>query len=384
MEAKEIVTQINTQFEQMKSVLETRVAEEVKKFGAPLGETKAAIDGFNARIDALEAKLKRPAVAVAGSVEMTEHDEQYRKAFNSYFRKGEKNVSELEMKTLTSDSNPDGGFLLPRNVRAGIVERLQQFSPIRTLASIETIGIGDSLDVPKEGATNFDAGWTSERGTRSETASGTFGLDNVPTFEQYAKPKASQKMLDDSAFDVEAWITRKVDQRFAIIEGTAFVNGNGVTQPEGLMSNADILSVNSGDAATLTADGVINLYHALPEPYAVRSTFLMRRASVGIIRTFKDPATGAYLWQPALQAGNPASILGQPYMEAIDMPAVAGGAFPILFGDFKSGYLIVDRMGVRVLRDPYSSKPFIEFYTTRRVGGQVILAEAFRKQKVSA
>lgn len=382
MEAKEIVTQINTQFEQMKSLLESRVAEEVKKFGAPLGDTKAAVDGFNARLDALEAKLSRPARS-AGAVEMTEQDEQYRKAFAQYFRKGDQKLTEIEIKTLASDSDPDGGYFLPKNVRAGIVERLQQFSPIRELASIETIGIGDSLDVPKEGATNFDAGWTSERSARPETVSGTFGNDNIPTFEQYAKPKASQKMLDDVAFDVEGWISRKVDQRFAILEGTAFVNGNGVTQPEGLMTNADIAAVNSGSGTTLTIDGLYALYHALPEPYAVRATFIMRRATVGVVRTLKDATSGIYAWQPALGVGNPATILGQPYREALDMPAIAGGAKPILFGDFKSGYQIVDRMGVKVLRDPYSSKPFVEFYTTRRVGGQVILAEAFVKQNIA-
>jgi HK97 family phage major capsid protein len=268
-------------------------------------------------------------------------------------------------------------------VRAGIIEKLVEISPVRALASIETIGVGDSLDVPKEGSTNFDDGWVAERQDRPETATGTFALDQIPTHEQYAKPRATQKMLDDNTFDVEGWISRKVQERFAKREGTGFVSGNGVTQPEGLLTNADIAFVVSGDANLLTPNGIIDLYHDLPEPYANNATWLMKRGTVKAIRQFKD-TTGQYLWQPALADKTPSTILGQPYREAIDMPAVAANAFPIIFGDFKAGYAIVDRMGIRVLRDPYSAKPFVEFYTTRRVGGQVVLAEAFRKQKVSA
>lgn len=381
MEIKQVVDQLNREFTELKSVLEGRAAEEKTRYGQMLGETKAKLDAINDRIDQLDVKLQR--VPVATATQDTAADAEYKTAFTKYFRKGEKALNEAEFKALTTDADPDGGYFVPRNVRAGIIEKLVEFSPVRELATIETIGSGDSLDAPKEGSTNFDSGWVGERQDRAETTTGTFALDNIPTFEQYAKPRASQKMLDDSAFNVEAWITRKVQQRFGKLEGTGFVSGNGVTQPEGILTNADIAEVKSGDANLLTPDGVISLYYALPEPYAANGTWIMRRATVKAIRLFKDQ-NGQYLWQPALSASSPSTILGQPYREAIDMPAVAAGTYPVVFGDFRAAYVIVDRQGVRVLRDPFSAKPMVEFYTTRRVGGQVVLAEALVKQKVSA
>jgi HK97 family phage major capsid protein len=382
-ELKETIEKLNREFGEFKGVLEGRAAEEQRKFGETLGETKAKLDAINTRIDQLDVKVQRHQVTAPDRAEESQKDREYRAAFNKHFRKGEKGLSEIELKALATDSDPDGGYFLPRNVRAGIIEKLVEVSPVRELATIETIGVGDSLDVPKEGSTTFEDGWVSERQDRPETGTGQFALDQIPTFEQYAKPRATQKMLDDVAFDVEGWISRKVQQRFGKREGTAFVSGNGVTQPEGLLTNADIVAVNSGDANLLTPDGVISLYYELPEPYAVNATWLMRRGTVKSIRLFKDQ-NDQYLWQPAMSDKTPSTILGQPYREAIDMPAIAAGNFPIIFGDFKAGYVIVDRQGIRVLRDPYSAKPFVEFYTTRRVGGQVVLAEAFVKQKVSA
>jgi HK97 family phage major capsid protein len=382
-ELKETIEKLNREFGEFKGVLEGRAAEEQRKFGETLGETKAKLDAINTRLDQLDVKIQRHQVTALERGEESQKDREYRAAFNKHFRKGEKGLSDIELKALATDSDPDGGYFMPRNVRAGIIEKLVEISPIRALATVETIGVGDSLDVPKEGSINFDDGWVAERQDRPETATGTFALDQIPTFEQYAKPRATQKMLDDVAFDVEGWISRKVQQRFGKREGTAFVSGNGVTQPEGLLTNADIVEVVSGNATLLTADGIINLFHELPEPYAVQATWVMRRKTVGDIRKFKD-SQGQYLWQPALGEKSPSTILGQTYREAIDMPLVGAGTYPILFGDFKSGYVIVDRQGIRVLRDPYSAKPFVEFYTTRRVGGQVVLAEAIVKQKVSA
>jgi HK97 family phage major capsid protein len=382
MEIRQIVETMNRAFEEFKATI-ARGEDEQKKFGHRLAETDAKLAKINDRFDALEVTLQRATVAQNGNGNERPEDAEYRKAFARYFRKGEKGLSELELKALATDSDPDGGYLLPRNVRAGIIERLVEISPVRALASIETIGVGDSLDVPKEGSTVFDDGWVSERQDRPETATGTFALDQIPTFEQYAKPRATQKMLDDSSFDVEGWIARKVEQRFAKREASGFISGNGVTQPEGLLTNADVAIVNSGDANLLTPDGIVKLFYALPEPYAANGTWLLRRGTVQAIRLFKD-TTNQYLWQPALGEKAPPTILGQPYREAIDMPVVAANAFPIIFGDIRSAYTIVDRQGVRVLRDPYSAKPFVEFYTTRRVGGQVVLAEAIVKQKVAA
>ena len=375
---KGAVDEMNRAFNEFKEV-HARGEAEVKSHGTMLGETKAKLDAINTRLDQLDVKLQRPTVGTTG--EESVNDRQYKAVFEKYFRTGEM-LSKSEYKALTTDDDPNGGFLLPRNVRAGIIEKLVEISPVRALATVETIGLGDSLDVPKEGSTNFAWGWVGEQAARPATANGTFALDSIPTHEQYAKPQATQKMLDDNSFNVEAWISRKVNQVFAKGEGLGFISGNGVTQPEGLLSASGIAEVNSGDANLLTADGVQKVYYALPEPYAVNGTWLMRRLTVQAIRLFKD-SQNQYLWQPALGQASPSTILGQPYREAIDMPAVAANAFPILFGDFKAAYVVVDRMGVRVLRDPYSSKPMVEFYTTRRVGGQVVLAEALVKQKVA-
>jgi len=174
-----------------------------------------------------------------------------------------------------------------------------------------------------------------------------------------------------------------VAQRFGVKEATAFITGTGVGQPEGVMANSAVASVNSGSASAVTADGMLALTYALPEYYARNAVFMMKRATLLTIRQLKESTTNAYIWQPGLQAGAPPTILGHRYYESPDMDAEGSNKYPVVFGDFKTGYTIVDRMGISVLRDPFSSKPFIEFYTTRRVGGQVVMAEALRKLKCS-
>jgi HK97 family phage major capsid protein len=188
--------------------------------------------------------------------------------------------------------------------------------------------------------------------------------------------------------NVEAWIAEKVSDKFARTEATSFISGNGVGKPRGILTYASGTSFNqveqvvSGSAALLLPDGLISLVYALKAPYKVGAQFLMKRATVSAIRKFKD-TTNQYLWQPSVQAGQPDSLLGFPIMEADDMEAVAANALAVAFGNFKAAYQIVDRIGIRTLRDPYSSKPYVEFYTTKRVGGGVKNFEAFKIQKCS-
>lgn len=378
MEIKQIYEEMQKTWADMKAVLDVQ-EQEIKKHGEASGETKGAIDKLNARLDELETKMNRPPAGRDGAP--AEAPEV--KAFVSYMRKGADKLLPEEIKALATDTDVEGGYLVPVQTRNRIIEKLVELSPIRSLASIETISVGNTLEVPKEGATDFAAGWTGERAARTETQAGKFAAESIPTHEMYASPRATQWMLDDAAFDVEGWIVRKVSQKMAVVEGTAFISGDSNGKPEGLLTHAGVVVVNSGNASLLTADGLINLFYSLPDAYARNATWLLRRATVGIIRQFKDNQ-GQYLWQMGIAMGQPAMILGAPYVECPDMPAVAANAFPVVLGDIRSGYQIVDRQGINVLRDPYSAKPFVEFYVTKRVGGQVVLAEAIRKQKIAA
>ncbi len=211
----------------------------------------------------------------------------------------------------------------------------------------------------------------------------------IPVHELYANPLASQKLLDDGNINVEAWIASKVSEKFARAEATAFVQGNGVGQPRGFMTYAagtsfgTIEQVITGDADQLTADGLITLLYSLKAPYRANASFLMKRLSVAAVRKFKDAGTGTYLWQPSLQMGQPDLLLGRPLYDAEDIAAEGANALAAVCGDFKSGYQIVDRFGIRVLRDPYSNKPYVAFYTTKRVGGDVKNFEAIKINKCS-
>lgn len=364
---------------QMKAKLEQAESEKAK-YGEELAETKSTIDALNARIDEIETKGNRPGLgadtkAGDGTPEV--------KAFNQFLRKGADRVAPDQVKLLSADSDSDGGFLMPTNQANSILMKLIEHSPIRELATVITISSGDTYEQPAEDTTDFSASWTSERGARAVTTSGKLRNDIIQAHEMYANPLATQKLLDDAAFNVETWLNARVAKRFAVTEGTAFVSGTGAGQPEGILTNASVTSKNSGDANLITADGLIDLFHDLPEFYARSSTWLFKRATLGAIRKLKD-SQNRYLWEPGLQPGDPGMLLGRPYRECVDMPAVAASAYPVVFGDIAAAYTVVDRQGIRVVRDPYSSKPSVEFYTTKRVGGAVVLAEAIRKLRISA
>lgn len=377
MEQKQYETMLGV-WEQMKGAVDESKAE-IKAYGAATQETLNKIDALNSRIDELETKNNRPGLgaeskASAGAPEA--------KAFEMFMRKGADRLAPEQVKLLSADSDADGGYLMPTNQASNVLLKLIEFSPIRELANVVTISSGDTYEIPAEGSTDFTAGWVGERGSRAETTSGKLAYHKIIAHEMYANPFVTQKLLDDNAFNVEQWVNDRVARRFGVTEGTAFVNGTGSGQPEGLLT-ATVTSVNSGSAAAVTAAGLIDLFHALPEHYSRNSTFIAKRATIGSIRKLTDPGTGAFIWQPGLAAGDPGMLLGRPYRECIDMPAEAANAYPVMFGDIRAAYTIVDRQGIRVVRDPYSNKPSVEFYTTKRVGGAVVLAEALRKLKCS-
>ncbi len=392
LELKDLYEEMQRAFKALQERM-TRSEEEVKKFGSPTGDTKAAIEKIQDHLDELEKKMQEKLDQIetkinrpngGGPGDRKGKDQQLSKeAFLKYCRKDVGALTADEVKALSTDSDPDGGYAVPSPVRGAIIEKLIQISPIRALATVETITQGNAWEAPTEGATEFAGGWVAERGSRPETTSAKLGLEQIPVHEMYANPRATQTMLDDNGFAFEEWLTRRVSTTLAKLEGTAFVSGDGVGKPEGILTKSGISEVVSGAAAAITADGLIDLAYALPELYANNATWIMRRTSIRDIRKLKD-SNNQYLWQPGLAGTSPAMILDRPYIEAPDMPAIAANAYAIAFGDFRNGYKIIDRQQIRVLRDPYSAKPYIEFYTTRRTGGQVVLAEAFVKQKISA
>jgi HK97 family phage major capsid protein len=378
-------------FEEFKKLNDKRIKEiEVK--GTESAETKAQVERANAEIDKLNLELKAAQAAInrSGSAATTTENKEgiaQKAAFAKFLRKGKESMGVEEIKALSTGSDPDGGYLVSPEMSAEIVKFVYETSPMRQLASIATIS-GNQLEMIED-LGEFSADWVGELGARAETDTSEFKKLIFAVHEMFAKPKASQQMLDDAGFNVESWIAEKVSDKFARKEATAFISGDGVGKPRGILTYAAGTSFNqveqivSGHASTVQADGLLSLVYGLKAPYKMGASFLMKRATVSAVRKLKD-SQNQYLWQPGLQAGQPDLLLGYAINEADDMEAVGANALAIAFGNFKAAYQIVDRIGIRTLRDPYSAKPNVEFYTTKRVGGGVKNFEAFKIQKISA
>ena len=366
-------------FESYKQENETRLAEIAKGRRDPLTEEKMA--RMDARIDSLTVKQARPALASErkDSPEAREH----KVAFDDYVRHGESaNLRALEVKAMSVGSNPDGGYTVPFETEKTIGERLTLISPIRGIAGVRQI----SANIYKKPFMTAGpaAGWVGETDVRAQTASATLAELQFPAMELYAQPAATATLLEDSAVNIDEWLAGEVEQVFATQEGAAFVNGDGTNKPKGFLQYTTVAEASwawtkIGYVATGTAgafdpdapiDAVIDLVYALKAGYRQNATFVMNRKTQAAVRKLKD-ADGQYLWQPPTQANGHASLLNYSIVEAEDMPDIAANAFAIAFGDFKRGYLVVDRQGVRVLRDPFTAKPYVLFYTTKRVGGGV-------------
>ncbi|WP_244618864.1 phage major capsid protein [Rhizobium sp. 18065] len=325
-----------------------------------------------------------------------EADAEHKAAFEAYIRRGDDAaLRDLDQKALNAGVSGEGGYLVPPETDGEIGRRLTAISPIRALATVRQVS-GSVLKKPFAAA-GFAAGWVAETAARPQTATPELSELSFPTMELYAMPAASQALLDDAAVDIEAWIASEVDIAFAEQEGTAFVSGDGINKPKGFLSYTQVADsawtwgsigykatgVAGGFAASGASDVLMDVIYALKAGHRQNGSFVMSRRTQGEIRKLKD-ADGNYLWQPPARVGDTASLVGFPVAEAEDMPTIAAGATAIAFGDFRSGYLVVDRVGVRVLRDPYSAKPYVLFYTTKRVGGGVQNFEAIKLVKFSA
>ncbi|UYW27737.1 phage major capsid protein [Methylorubrum extorquens] len=363
------------------SEIETRLTADVVT-EEKLIRIDAALDQAKNRLDRISLDRARPPLGgtePGRDASATEH----KAAFDLYVRAGESaGLKRLEEKALSAGSGPDGGYLVPPTIEREVLRRLAEISPIRAIATVRTVSGGQykravSVNGPA-------AGWVAETAPRPQTDAPNLSELSFPAMELYAMPAATQTLLDDAVLDIDAWLAEEVETAFAEQESVAFVTGNGVGRPRGFLSydtvaNANWASGRLGFIATGAAgafpasnpsDVLFDLIYALRAGYRQGASFVMNRRVQSAIRKFKD-ADGNYLWQPPLAADRAATLMGFPLVEAEAMPDIAAGSHAIAFGDFKRGYLVVDRVGLRTLRDPYSAKPYVLFYTTKRVGGGV-------------
>ncbi|EHJ99309.1 MULTISPECIES: phage major capsid protein [Rhizobium/Agrobacterium group] len=384
-------------FETFRDTNDQRLSDIERKMGSDvvtrdkLDRIDKALDDNRKIMDDLALKKARPALGrkQAHSLDTDEH----KAAFEAYIRRGEEGaLRDLEAKAFAGSTGADGGYLLPTETDGEIGRRMTAISPIRSLATVRQVSTAVLKKPFSPGG--FATGWVSETAARPETTTPKLSELSFPTMELYAMPAATQGLLDDAAVDIEAWIASEVDIAFAEQEAAAFIAGDGTNKPKGFLSYTAVANDswswgNIGYVATGVAGGfasagpmdvLLDAVYGLKAGHRQNGNFVMNRKTQGALRRFKD-TSGAYLWHPPAAVGQPASLMGFPVMEAEDMPNVAANSFAIAFGDFRAGYLVVDRTGVRILRDPYSAKPYVLFYTTKRVGGGVQNFEAIKLVK---
>jgi HK97 family phage major capsid protein len=356
--------------------LKTKV-EELEAKTAKLDDIEKKLADAEKRADSFELKLKRP----GGSAAKDDAPAIETKAFTTFIRKGREALDATEFKSLRVSDDTAGGYLAPAEFSREVDKNITQFSPIRMAARVGSTASGSVVIPRRTGAPT--ASWVGETETRPATGS-AYGQIEIEVHEAACYVDVSNKLLEDAAVDIAGEVAFDLAEEFGRIEGVAFVNGDGVKKPLGFMSDANISYTAGGDASTVKPDGLIDIYYGLAPAYRQRATWLMNGSTLAAVRKLKD-GQGQYLWQPALTAGQPETILGRPVVEAVDMPDIAGNAFPIAIGDFSVGYRIYDRVALSLLRDPYSvaTSGLTRFHARRRVGGAVVRAEAIRKLKIS-
>ncbi|SER20022.1 phage major capsid protein, HK97 family [Faunimonas pinastri] len=347
-----------------------------------------ALDRQKETLDRLVLKNRRPALGGAGrsAVDVSEH----KAAFEAYVRHGDMaGLKRLEAKAMSASADADGGYLVPVETASEIDSRLAAISPIRSIAQVRQVST--NLYRKPFATSGTVVGWVGETESRPQTDTPTLVDLEFPVMELYAMPAATQTLLDDSAVDLDQWLASEVDVAFAEQEGAAFVSGDGNKKPKGFLSYptvdesawawGSLGTISTGAAGEFAAsnasDVLVDAIYALKAGYRQNANWVMNRKVQAEIRKLKD-ADGNYLWSPPSTADARATLMNFPIVEAEDMPDLAAGSSSVAFGDFSRGYLIVDRLGVRVLRDPYSQKPYVLFYTTKRVGGGVLDFDAIK------
>jgi HK97 family phage major capsid protein len=366
--------------------------------GVPLvQEVKQAVTGFVNEFkgfkDEMDLKLKqqeerltmldrksqiaaRPHLATT-----TDAGAPHQKAFNAYLRSGDDDGLrglEIEGKSMSTAVNSDGGYLVDAQTAEAVKSVLQSTASIRSVASVVNVE-ATTYDVLID-HTDVGAGWASETAATAETGTPSIDRISIPLHELSALPKASQRLLDDSAFDIESWLAKRIADKFARAEASAFINGDGADKPRGFLDHTAVDNdswtwgnlgyVATGTAGDVDGDAIVDVVYALGAEYRANGTFVMNSKTAGQIRKLKD-ADGRFLWSDGLAAGEPARLMGYPVLIAEDMPDAAADSYSIAFGDFNAGYTVAERPDLRVLRDPFSAKPNVLFYATKRVGGDV-------------
>lgn len=378
--------------------LKDAVAELEKKANRPDFAAGDKDRNFGEEVKQFNIARKAFDVSSAGTPITVDEYKNYHSGFFNLMRKGNVELlSDAERKAMVAGDDSNGGYLLPPTTVGRAVARIFELSPIRAIAGVQPI----STDAMEGVYDNDEAayGWVGETGSRSDTNTPTLGKYRIEAHECYAAPKASQKLIDDSAVDIENWLAMKVADKFARGEGEKFVAGTGVAQPRGFTTYTTaatgdatrtwgemehVVTGANGAFHTTQADPLFDLIGAFKPGYLANARWVTRREVITAIRKFKTTTTLEYIWQPGLQVGQPDRLLGYPIVIAQDMPTIATGSLSMAFGDFREGYQIVDRVGIRTLRDPYTSKPYVIFYSTKRVGGAVLNFEAIKFIKFSA
>lgn len=381
---------------------------------SPHWEVKAALSGFlgefNAFQSEIKAKLKEQETLLAmldrKSIALSrphlargaEADAPHKKAFAAYLRSGNDDALRgltVEEKALSTAVAADGGYLVDPQTAAQIVGVLRSSASIRTIANVVTVE-ASAFDVLVD-HTDTGAGWATESAERTETGTPQVDRISIPLHELSALPKASQRLLDDSAFDVEGWLAQRIADKFSRAEAQAFITGDGIDKPTGVLNYPKVDNelwawgslgyVPTGAVgdflASEPADAIVDLVYALGARYRANATFVMNSKTAGAVRKMKD-ADGRFLWSDGLAAAEPARLMGYPVLIAEDMPDIAPDAFAIAYGDFRAGYTVAERPDLRILRDPFSAKPHVLFYATKRIGGDVSDFAAIKLLKFAA
>lgn len=398
MSVQNAVENINEAFAQFKAANNARLAE-IEKKGSASAETEERVNRLNARVTELQAQLdetqkqaQRRDTAGDKGAETDPKKAEHRKQFVNYLRGARGAEASLIQAAVSVGSDPAGGYAVPETLDLAIERYERDNAPMRGLCNLMTLSNENYQKLVSQGGAS--SGWVGEQEARPETTTPTLAALSPYFGEIYAEPKSTQRALDDMAINVEAWLAEEVGIEFAEQENDAFIRGNGVKKPKGILAYTlstdvdgtrafgSIQKVHSGSAGAFVADKLIDLVHSLKRGYRTGAQWMMSNLSLAAIRKLKD-GQGNYLWQPDFSAGGSGTLLGYSIAENDDMPDPAADANAAIFGDFRRAYTIYDIRGVRVLRDELTSRPYVKFYTTKRVGGMLVQDRALKVMTLS-
>ena len=400
-EIRELIEQQGKAFEEFRKSNDERLAAlEKDEARSELEEKTDRINDelgrLSAAVDELAKKANRPGAPGAEGDEALQAE--HKSAWLKWVRKGDDaGLADIERKAMNVGTPADGGYAVPIQQDRDIMRLLTDLSPMRQVCRVMTVGTEDYRKLVNLGGTA--SGWVGETDARPATAGPTLAQLKPSFGELYANPEVTQKALDDIFFNVEGELSQDISESFAVLEGKAFLSGTGTNQPVGLLTAKTSAEADSARAfgtvqhiATGVADNfpakdpadiLIDLIYSMKAGYRTGAQFMVNSMTLATMRKWKD-GDGNYIWQPAMQNGQPGSIFGYGYVTNEDMPSAGAGAIPVVFGNFQQAYVIFDRMGIRSLRDPYTNKPFVGFYTTKRVGSMIANTQAVKFLKCAA